>query len=259
MQLFGFQCGSVTMKKRAAIDDGVGMVTMPITAYLVTHPRGNVLFDSGPHADLFEPGSSRLGELSKYMTVTFRPEDHIAARLASVGMQPSDVAVIVNSHLHYDHAGGNAAFPHARVYVQRREWEAAHASELITRNAYNPSDYEVPDAANVVCVDGELDLYGDGTIMLMPSYGHTPGHQCLLLRMAGRVIILSGDACYLGENLERCKVSRLSFDVGEAQASLERLARFKRDGAELILGHDPHQWNQLPHAPAAIATAPAAA
>src|SRR5436190_16852250 len=115
MQLLGFTCGTVTMKKRAAIDEGVGMVTMPITAYLITHPRGNVLFDTGPHADLLDPASKRLGDLSKYMTLSFQPEDHILARLASAGVQPDDIAVVVNSHLHYDHAGGNSSFPGATV------------------------------------------------------------------------------------------------------------------------------------------------
>lgn len=253
MQLFGFTCGTVTMKKRALIDDGEGLITLPITAYLITHPRGNVLFDTGPHAELLDPASARLGGMAKYMTVTFRPEDHIVERLGEVGLKPSDIAAIVNSHLHYDHAGGNAAFPEATVYVQRREWEAAHAADMVARNGYNPSDYEIPAASHVVCVDGERDLYGDGTILLLPTYGHTPGHQCLLLRIGGRVIILSGDACYLGENVERCRASRLSFNVGDAQFSLERLAAMKRQGAELIIGHDPQQWSQLPHAPAAIA------
>lgn len=107
----------------------------------------------------------------------------------------------------------------------------------------------------MVCVDGELDLYGDGCIQLMPTYGHTPGHQCLLLRIGGRVIILSGDACYLRENVDRCKVSRLSFNVGDAQTSLERLAALERQGVELIIGHDAQQWAGLPHAPLTIASA----
>ena len=255
MQLFGLHCGNVTMSKRAAIDDGAGRITLPITAYLITHPRGHVLFDTGLHADLLDPACGRLGDLSRYVTLAFRPEDHIVARLATLELTPSDIAVVVNSHLHYDHAGGNGAFAQARFFVQRREWEAANDPALTARNGYNPDDYRVADASRVVCVDGELDLYGDGSITLLPTYGHTPGHQCLLVRIGWRVMLLSGDCCYLRENVERCKASRLSFDFGAAQSSLERLVQLQRQGVELIIGHDPEQWRDLPHAPAAIAGA----
>ena len=255
LQLFGLYCGSVTMKKRAVIDDGVGMVTLPITAYLVTHPRGHVLFDTGLHADLLDPASKRLGDMGRYMTLAMRPQDHIVARLASLGLVASEIAVVVNSHLHYDHAGGNHALPAARFHVQRREWEAAQTPELIARNGYNPDDYRVADPGRVVLVDGELDLYGDGSITLLPSYGHTPGHQCLLLRIGPRVMLLSGDTCYLRENLARCRASRLSFNVGDAESALERIAQMERQGVELLIGHDPEQWAQLPQAPAAIASA----
>ena len=254
MQLFSFTCGAVTIKKRAAIDDGVGLVTLPITAYLVTHPRGNLLFDTGPHAELAAPGSSRLGDLSRYMTLEFRPDDHILPRLATVGLGARDISLIVNSHLHYDHAGGNEAFPDARICVQRREWEAAHEPELIKRNAYNPADYAVADEARVWCVDGEHDLHGDGSVVLLPTPGHTSGHQSLRLSIGGRTIILCGDVCYLLENLERRMVSRLSFDVAEAQASLLHLRRLRDAGAEVIVGHDAEQWRGIPQAPLPIAS-----
>ena len=250
VQLFGFICGTVTMKKRAAIDDATGFITMPIPAYLVTHPKGNVLFDTGLHADLLDPACERIGALAKYNKLAFEPEQHILAQLARLGLGPADIAYVVNSHLHYDHAGGNSCFPESTVLVQKTEWQAAHDPGLIVRNAFNPQDYNV---GRVVCIEGRHDVHGDGTIEIFPSYGHTPGHQCLLVRASGRRIVLSGDTCYLMENVQRCAVSRLSYNVGQARDALRHLADLQRDGAELLIGHDAEQWSTLPRAPQAIA------
>jgi N-acyl homoserine lactone hydrolase len=250
VQLFGFICGTVTVKKKAAIDDGVGYLTMPIPAYLVTHPKGNVLFDTGMHADLLDPGSVRLGPLAKYNKIAFEPGQHILAQLANLGLRPSDIKYVVNSHLHFDHAGGNGCFPDATMLVQRAEWEAAHDPDLVARNGFNPHDYDV---GKVVCIEGRRDVHGDGAIEIFPTYGHTPGHQCLLVRTSDRRIVLSGDACYLRENVERCMVSRLSYNVGQARDALKQLAELQREGAELLIGHDAEQWTTLPRAPQAIA------
>lgn len=248
--LFAFTCGTVSIKKRAAIDDGVGMLHMPIPAFLVTHPAGNVLFDTGLHRDLLDPASTRLGVLAKYMSVSFSPEEHILPRLAAVGLMPRDIAIIVNSHLHFDHVGGNDAFPEAKVVLQRSEWAAARDPALIPRLGYIPDDYA---RSNVVCVDGEQDLYGDGALTLIPTGGHTPGHQSLLVRIGERRILLVGDACYLCENLERRMVPRTSFNVAEALHALDHLTHLRRQGVEIIIGHDPQQWQLVPQAPAVIA------
>jgi glyoxylase-like metal-dependent hydrolase (beta-lactamase superfamily II) len=256
IKLFQLNCGSVRVKKRAAIDDGVGEVDLPIPAYLIMHPAGNVLFDTGPHADLIDPTSDRLGNLAKYMTLSFRQEDHILAQLQLIGLKHSDIKFVVNSHLHYDHAGGNSAFDDTTFVVQRTEWDAAHQPELIARNAYIASDYDMSNASRVLCIEGEHDLFGDGSIVLFPTFGHTPGHQSMRVAVGARVFVLVADVCYLKENLDRGMVSRLSFNIAQARTSLELIAALGRDGAEVLIGHDAAQSRALPHVPAPIAAAP---
>jgi N-acyl homoserine lactone hydrolase len=251
MRLYGFSCGSVRLKKKAVVEGGEGLIEMPIPVFLIMHPRGNVLFDTGLHLELADPQSARLGELSKYSTIALKRDEHVTARLSLLGLKPADIAVLVNSHLHYDHAGANDCFAHTRMVVQRIEWEAAHDPDLVARNAYNPADYALND--NVHLIDGEHDLFGDGTIFLTPTFGHTPGHQCACLRIGDRRIVLAGDACYLAENLERQIAPRLSFDKSKALASLATLAAWERGGSEIIIGHDPERWEKLPHAPQPIA------
>jgi N-acyl homoserine lactone hydrolase len=251
IKLYGFSTGSVTLKKKAVIDDGTGMIELPIPAFLIVHPLGNVLFDTGLHADLADPSSARLGELSRYSTISFSMKEHVTRHLATLGLKPEDISIVVNSHLHYDHAGGNSCFPHATMVVQRVEWEAANDPAMIARNAYNPEDYR--DNGKVELVEGDHDLFGDGTLTLTPTFGHTPGHQCLLVKIGGRRIVLAADASYTSENLERRMVSRLSFDIKQAKTSLEKLAAFQSDGWEIMIGHDGEQWSRVPKIPHPIA------
>lgn len=251
IKLYGFESGRVSLKKKAVIDDGVGMIELPIPAFLIMHPRGNVLFDTGVHADLADPTSKRLGDLSKYSTISFSSEEHVVSRLALLGLKPEDISIIVNSHFHFDHAGGNSAFPHATLVVQRREWEAANDPAMIARNAYNTDDYA--HNRTVTPVDGEHDLFGDGTLTLVPTFGHTPGHQCLLVRVGDRKIVLVADAAYTLENFDRGMVSRLSFDSQEAKSSLQKLVAWKAEGWELLIGHDRAVWDQVPKIPQPIA------
>ncbi|MHA6688049.1 N-acyl homoserine lactonase family protein [Mesorhizobium sp. A556] len=251
IKLYGFETGRVSLKKKAVIDDGVGTIELPIPAFLIMHPRGNVLFDTGLHADLADPTSKRLGDLSKYSTISFSMNEHVVSRLALLGLKPEDISIVVNSHLHYDHAGGNSAFPDATLVVQRREWEAAKDPAMITRNAYNTDDYA--HNRTVTPVEGEHDLFGDGTLTLVPTFGHTPGHQCLLVRVGGRKIVLAADAAYILENLDRGMVSRLSFDLNKAKASLQKLTAWRQEGWELMIGHDSALWSQVPKIPQPIA------
>ena len=234
------------------------MVSLPITAYLITHPSGNVLFDTGPHVELTHPGSdrphadppsTRLGSLSKYMTLSFKPDEHIVPRLAALGLSASDVTAIVNSHLHYDHAGGNTAFPDAKVYVQRAEWEAAHQADLIVRNATTPTTTRSPVPRTSCASMVSSTCTATGPSCCCPPTGTRRAINASWCASAAGAIILSGDACYLHENLERGMVSRLSFNVAQA----DRVAGAPRGadprGAEIIIGHDPDQWRRIPQAP----------
>lgn len=249
-KLYGFSTGSVTIKKKAVIDDGVGMVEMPIPAFLIVHPKGNVLFDTGLHSDLADPTSERLGNLSKYSTIKFSMEEHVVNRIATLGLKPEDISIIINSHLHFDHAGGNCDFPNATMIVQRAEMNAATDPDLIVRNAFNPDDYKSNLKRKLI--DGEHDVFGDGVLLLKPTPGHTPGHQCLLVTIDDRRILLAADASYIAENLERQMVSRLSFDIEAAKRSLAKLAEWKAEGWEIMIGHDLDQWSRVPKIPTPI-------
>jgi len=170
--------------------------------------------------------------------------------LQAVGTDPDAVRYLINSHLHFDHTGGNALLPNARLVVQRREWEAGQRDDEIQRNFFFPGDYRT--GQDVLQVDGEHDLFGDGRVVCIPTHGHTPGHQSLRLRLDDGNVVLTGDACYLRRTLDELRLPNLAADPEQMLASLQRLRALRDAGARIFYGHDPDFWATVPQAPREI-------
>ena len=250
MRMLAFTCGWLTGPLAGFLAGEEGRLRAPVPCYLIDHPRGKVLFDTGLHPALATDAVGRLGRLGTVYDVEFTPREVVSARLAAVGIDPGDVAFVVNSHLHFDHVGGNAEIPNARIVVQRPEWEAGHQPRLARQNSYDARDYDT--GHDVLQVSGEHDLFGDGRVVCMPTYGHTPGHQSLLVRLDGGPVLLASDACYLRRNLDEMHLPTVVHDGDAALASLRRLDAHRRRGTRVFFGHDPEFWATVPQAPDAI-------
>ena len=193
---------------------------------------------------------ARLGPLARFFTVHFEPGEEIGTQLAKVQVDKDAIDILVNSHLHYDHAGGNEQIRNARLHVQRREWDAAHQPEQIVDNSYLPTDYD--HGHDLRLLDGEHDLFDDGSVVCFPTYGHTPGHQSVKLRDGAQEIVLCGDACYLRRNLEEMRLPPIVHDRAAMLDSLQRIRALRDRGARIFYGHDPEFWQTLPQAPQRI-------
>ena len=250
MRVIAFTCGWLTGPLAGFLAGEEGRLRVPVPCYLIDHPRGKVLFDTGLHRSLATDPAGRLGFLAKVFDVEFGAGEVVSARLASVGIDPAEIDYVVNSHLHFDHVGGNAEIPNARIVVQRPEWQAGHEPRLARRNAYDARDYDT--GHDVLQVAGEHDLFGDGRVVCMPTYGHTPGHQSLCVRLDSGPILLAGDACYLRRSLDDMHLPTVVHDGDAARAALRRLDAHRRDGTRIFFGHDPEFWATVPQAPDAI-------
>jgi len=250
VQLHAFTCGWITMSMSMLVRGVPGRLRVPVPSFLVRHPKGTVVFDTGVHPDTVTAPAERLGSLARYFQVELGPGEDVAGRLAALGVDPARVDWLVTSHLHFDHAGGHAALPNARLVVQRAEWEAAEDPERRERLAYDPRDYDHGHAR--LLADGEHDLFGDGRVVCVPTPGHTPGHQSLRVRLAGGDVVLAADACYLRRTLENLELPSVLWDRDVMLASLHRLRALRAGGARIVYGHDPDDWATLPQAPAAV-------
>lgn len=252
-RLYAMTCGWLGGRLKDMIEGGEGAVRLPIPAYLIEHPKGRALFDSGIHPDCALNVAARLGEKMARMFdfSGFTVRDTVRERLEAIDRDPARIDFIVNSHLHFDHAGGNALVPNATLVVQRREWQAAQDPEIAANVGIYRAD--VDHGHPVRLVDGEHDLFGDGSVVCIPTYGHTPGHQSLKVRTDRGAFVLTGDACYFCRTLRERKLPRFVHDRDAMLASLDRLEALERSGARLMFGHDAELWSGVPQAPAPLA------
>lgn len=250
LQLYAMTCGWLTMPMQTIIGGEDGSIKIPIPAYLIRHPKGTVLFDTGMSLKAQQDPAEFLGDASAFIQVHFANDEDIQSRLQLLDVDVGDIDMVINSHLHFDHAGGNAFIPDARILVQKDEWHAAHEPDFIESFAYQPEEYDL--GQDIVLINGAHDLFGDGSVTLIPTPGHTPGHQSLLIKTKQRQILLAGDACYLRRTLEEMRLPAIVHDADQMLKSLQTLKKLEAKGAEIFYGHDPEFWSAVPQAPARV-------
>lgn len=244
--LQAFTCGHLTIPMAFLIAGQDGHLKVPVPSYLITHPKGRVVFDSGLHHATQERPEEHVGEiLAAFHEFHFTEGEDLAARLRAVDVDPASVTQVVNSHLHFDHCGGNAQLTEATVVVQRSEWDAARDSG--EERGYVEADFDTGQPTNLI--DGEHDLFGDGTVVCIPTPGHTPGHHSLRVRTDDGDYVLCGDACYLKQTLDEYALPGIIADPEQALSSLKLLRSLRDAGATVLYGHDPEQWKSVPQAP----------
>lgn len=223
---------------------GVGQkVEVPVTGAFIEMADGeHMVFDTGmmPHDGTHECGTS--APRFREMIARYGREDDIRERLAELGRTPQDVKIVINSHFHWDHAGGNHLFAHARFLVQSSEFRFAHQPDGFIARPYERAYFDCG-------IDYEL-LRGDTLIKpgvaALATPGHTPGHQSLMLRLpSGGVMIMTGDAVFCPANLDPDLPPGNAHTTELAITSIARLrllAEFL--GGELVICHDPGFWQK---------------
>ena len=174
VKLYAFTCGTVTGEFAHLMEGGEGDITVPIPVFLIEHPKGRVLFDTGLHPDCQHDPAGQLGpRLAGLFRIGFQPGEEVSARLETIDRDPGKIDLIINSHFHFDHVGGNALIPNATTLVQRREWDAGMDPDIAAKRGFNPRDFDLGHKLRLV--DGEHDVFGDGSVVCLPTFGHTPG------------------------------------------------------------------------------------
>jgi N-acyl homoserine lactone hydrolase len=216
--------------------------SMPYFFYLIEHTKCLVAFDTGPHPSLVRDNVKYLGPAASSWQISFQPGDEAASQLASAGFKPGNVTDVLMSHLHYDHAGGMCQFPKSRFWIQQREWDFANNPPPEQANNYVKSEFHL-EGASINLVEGEIDVFHDGSLLLVPTPGHTPGHQSLLIRGNETAYLLTADASYLSDLDDNDCIPGPAFIWSEPAmfASRARLRKLRDElDATVISTHDPY-------------------
>ncbi len=249
MRLYILDLGRCDVDRGAVLTPGSGdglRIMIPIVGYLIQTDDGvNILVDTGMHRKhIADPLATHRGKpFAEVLRIIMRPEDDVAHRLSELGLGSADIHIVVSTHFHFDHAGNHADFGRSRILVQRACYEQAIASNAPTRDLFDLPHlrYEM--------VDGDADVAPG--VRLLETSGHVPGHQSVLVRLPRTgPVILAIDAIYTRETLATENFANYA-DPARALASARRLAELaQREGALLVYGHDPAQWETLKKAPA---------
>ena len=228
-----------------------GELTIPTPAYLIEHPRGLVLFDTGLVPAAHDDPHAVYGELADFIKLAAKPEQRLDRQLTALGYRPSDVTHVIASHSHLDHAGGLYLFPQATFYAGEGELGFAYWTTHASAGWVRTADLEPTRHWKWRHIPGiDVDLFGDGSIVILFTPGHTPGELSLLVRLPSRNFILTGDTVHLRAALENEVHHPVDSDTRAAIRSLQRL-KLVRDSADATvwIAHDPQDWAEHRHQP----------
>jgi N-acyl homoserine lactone hydrolase len=254
-KLYRLDCGHSLANDESVWTPGENVgrhIEFSSTCWLIKHGSEWLLWDTGvPESTLNDPrGWSTLPKL-----IVYHLDRSLTDQLAQIGLKPGDIGRVAISHTHGDHIGNMGLFPNATVVMQRAEYSWIHSP-----NGPNDNVNQLMALArkllgtpkNLQLIDGDTDVFGDGSVTLISTPGHTPGHQSLLvhLRHSG-FIILSGDVAHLEENFEKNIVPSLNTDKAESIASMDKVRRLMAAyKAKFFINHDKSQTDKLKLLPA---------
>lgn len=248
VRLYALDCGRIEFSDMSSYADtgeydGRG-ASMVAPCYLIAHSRGLLLWDAGLGDALADVEGGIVSP-----PLHARVEVKLADQLGALGVSVADVTHLAFSHLHLDHTGNAAAFAGSTWIMNKRElaWARSEEGESLVSLVWL-STYE---AAKKLTIDGDHDVFGDGSVRILRMPGHTPGHQVLLLKLArAGHVILAGDLFHTKENEREGRVPVLNTSRADTLASFERLrglARVKQ--ARVYVQHAPEDFAALPRFP----------
>ena len=242
-RLYVLDCGQNVGRDQARWSPGVNdgkPIEFSDNCYLIRHAKGLLLWDTGvPDAVAAMPDGMVVGGGA----LTYRRAKTLAAQLAELGVKPAEVSYVAVSHTHGDHIGNLGLFPSSTILIQGAEYDWAMG--LPTKPAFVATQ-------TIQKLAGDRDVFGDGSVTILSTPGHTPGHQSLLVVLPKTgALVLSGDAVHFRDNWEQRRVPSMNVNRDQTLASLKRLASVLAERkATLWINHDRAQSATLRYAPA---------
>jgi N-acyl homoserine lactone hydrolase len=215
------------------------------TSYLIVHPRGTLMFDAGAVADNhFQPGG---GPVIEGIISASKP---LLPQLEAAGYSPRDITYFALSHYHSDHTANANEFANATWIVQKAERDFMFGDS--PQGIVQPATYAALRNAPTKVLDNvDFDVFGDGSVVVMATPGHTPGHQVVAVKLAKRgTVVLGGDLYHYPEERTTGRIPTFEFDAEQSRTSRARVERYLQDNdATLWIEHDLATHAALPKSP----------
>jgi N-acyl homoserine lactone hydrolase len=263
MQLYLFSSGTMMIGK-GFLQNFAPMepkIEIPIGFFVIKHPKGNVIFDTGNN-DKVIADTGYWGKLAQVFEPKMTKDDAMDAQLAKIGLTTKDIKYVVVSHMHLDHGGNVGKFPNSTIVIQDDELHFAMFPDEPFAAGYIPDDISVlrsgvgvskPNSIDMLRITGDLDLFGDGSLVIHRSPGHTKGTQMLTVRLPKTgPVILTSDAAYFRDNVEKNLVPNiaLAYDATGIIKGYDWIRRMiATENASYFTSHDPDAWKALKRAP----------
>lgn len=254
-KLYVFTSGSLGGFPKAALQIGGqgNMDYVPVSFYVLKHPKGNVIFDTGNNDKTITDADGWWGPLAKGFGLKMTKDDAIPAQLAKIGMKTDDIKYVVVGHMHLDHGGNISQFPHATLVVQNDELKAAWWPDVGYSIYYIPGDFADTKKMNIIRLNGDLDLFDDGSFRIFRTPGHTPGSQFAVVKLKNTgSVILTSDVVYFQESLEKNLLPPIPgtwspMGMYEGYQHIRQIRDV--ENAKLFIAHDPELFKATKHAP----------
>jgi len=246
LRLYVFDCGRLKVEDPVRFDfkkEELAELDLSVGCYLVVHPKGTLMWDTGVIPDaMFKPGVPATLDYA----ISTKP---LLPQLAKVGYTPADITYLALSHYHWDHVGNANAFAGSLWLARKAEHELMFAQPPPRTE---PARYSaLKNAKTQLIGDGDYDVFGDGTVVMKFTPGHTEGHQVLYLKLAKTgPIVLSGDLYHYPEELKVHRAPVRDINKQQTFESRDKLQAFlKQSGAQLWIQHDLRGFQKLKKAP----------
>jgi glyoxylase-like metal-dependent hydrolase (beta-lactamase superfamily II) len=241
---------------------GRGAVKVPCPTFLIRHPSiGAVLVDTGLHPSIATDPSENFGNLgARFGKPTLEPGEDVAAQLRQRGLEAGEVPIVVMTHLHMDHASGISEFPNSTFVVSEAEWRSATEDSRPALNGYRHAHYDHAFEYRTIDFDRSsvdsyssfartFDLFGDGSVRLAYTPGHSAGHMSVIAHLRERDFVIGGDTAYMEAQLRQSGAPQAPrpYDAHNHRRSLQELELFAREYPDAIVtpGHDPEFFARL--------------
>ena len=229
------------------------LVEIPCPAYLIEHPKGLVLFDTGCHPAAADDPVGHWGPFAEALQINYPKELLLDRQIQALGYKIDDIKYVIVSHLHLDHTGYLHAFPNAKFLIMENELRYAYWPDTHLRDVFVFKDIVPTRNFDWLELQGDFDVFGDSSLHLLKTPGHTPGESSLYVHLPNRSILLVGDTLHLRMQFDTLAGMPLDTDPAQSSLSIQRIKALRDlHEASVWISHDPEDWLEFPHAPTPI-------